>query len=110
MNYQHSISASGRWFQLSFAEQFANIGGEIERYNLAQKRQDNQAAQLAFYRSLDLINLSRQDPKHKHRNKEIGRFKELWCDTALNLGIYNTPIKFFQDYCMLFALVTRRNR
>jgi hypothetical protein len=31
MNYQHKELAAGRWKELSFIEQMANIGSEIER-------------------------------------------------------------------------------
>jgi hypothetical protein len=31
MNYQHKELAAGRWKELSFFEQMANVGSEIER-------------------------------------------------------------------------------
>ena len=36
MTYQHAGLAAGRWKELPFVEQMANIGSEVERANVTQ--------------------------------------------------------------------------
>lgn len=31
LKYQHQDLANGRWFELNFIEQMANVGSEVER-------------------------------------------------------------------------------
>jgi len=38
MNYQHKELASGRWEKLTFLEQMANMGSEVERALNWQKK------------------------------------------------------------------------
>lgn len=58
MNYQHKQLAQGRWYQLSFVEQMANIGSEVERA-LNWKAKDNILyCQQAFERVLELLDLT----------------------------------------------------
>jgi len=40
MTFQHQQLAGGRWFKLSFFEQMANIGSEIER-TISWKNKEN---------------------------------------------------------------------
>ena len=63
MSNQHKTLAKGRWKSLSFLEQMANIGSEVER-TMNWKNKDNaEYSQLAFERALELMNLTIADKK-----------------------------------------------
>ena len=50
MNIQHKQLAGGRWLELTFFEQMANIASEVER-TISWKNKNNQEySRLAFFR------------------------------------------------------------
>jgi len=65
-SYQHPDLAAGRWRELSFVEQMANVGSEIERTIgwTAKGRSDYSAR--AFERALELLDLTIADPGTAH--------------------------------------------
>jgi len=110
MNSQLSESFADRWFTFSLAEQLGNVGSEIERYKKWQIKEQPELAMKAFYRGLELLNLTFLDARHgPNKRREIGRLKEVLCDTVLNHSeLYDTPIEFFEKYFMQFALVAQK--
>ena len=64
MNWQHKQLASGRWRKLGLVEQLANVGSEVSRSLHWLERGDNYHSQQAFYRALELLDLTRLDPKN----------------------------------------------
>ena len=90
MNYQHKDLAMGRWSQLSFVEQMANIGSEVERALNWRAKNNPDYAWLAFERSLELIDLTLGSLKGLARLKEVARIREVFVDyfaliTSINL-------------------------
>lgn len=81
MNYYHPQLAAGRWFELSFIEQMANIGSEIER-TIKWRDKNKEYSQRAFERALELLDLTIADPKNKlgPRLKELCRLHEVLID------------------------------
>ena len=67
MSYQHKDLAAGRWSQLSFLEQMANIGSEVERALNWRLKNNTAYCQLAAERALELVISSDQD---LHKRKE----------------------------------------
>ena len=110
MNYKKVEVNRDKWFSLSLAEQLGNTGSEIDRYVNLLKREEPENAQIAFYRAVDLLDLTKQSPKiSRAQRKEVAKVKEVICDSVVNAGgNYNTPIEYFQKYFMDFALVARR--
>ena len=53
MNYQHQQLAEGRWNKLSFLEQMANVGSEVERTLRWKEKGNSRYSQLAFFRALE---------------------------------------------------------
>ena len=106
----HKTQAEGRWFKLDLANQLGNIGSEVDRVKKWQEKNNADYAEKSFWRALELIDLTRKDPRWKGaKNKEIGRLREVFCDTVINDSqLYNTPIEYFQKYFMDFAMVARR--
>ena len=103
---QHRELAQGGWQRLSFIEQMANIGSEVERA-ISWKKKNADYAQLAFDRSLELIDLTISDSKNIYRLKEIIRIREALTDFFIFDNIYNTSDKFWCDYFLAFTYAAR---
>lgn len=80
MNPQHKELAAGRWTELPFCEQMANIGSEVSRA-LNWRNKDNQEYCLkAASRSLELLDLSLDAGYSFPRLKELARVREALVD------------------------------
>ena len=55
---QHRSLESGKWAELSFMEQMANIGSEVSRTSKWKEKGNAERSQSAFYRALELIDLT----------------------------------------------------
>lgn len=80
MIYQN-LKFKKRWQKLSFFEQIANIGSEIQR-TVNWREKNLEYSKLAFERALELIDLTIEDKKNQKsgRLKELLRTKELLID------------------------------
>jgi len=74
VKYQHKNLAAGRWEQLSFLEQMANIGSEVERALNWKTKKNNAYCVLAVERALELLDLTTEgiNPFDKPRTKAQG--------------------------------------
>lgn len=110
MNYQHKNLASGRWFEFSLAEQMANIGAEVGRAINWRKKGNAEYSKLAFYRALELLSLTIDDPKnHGGRLKELCRLYEILGDYFMGVNEYNSSDEFFEKYFYPFSFTVRRD-
>src|SRR3989338_11560654 len=80
MSYQHNDLASGRWNNMPFLEQMANIGSEIERALNWQTKHNSAYSQKAVERALELIDLSLDSITSPARLKELARVREAIVD------------------------------
>lgn len=108
MNYQHKNLSQGRWLSLSFFEQMANIGSEIERAIKWRKKND-EYSQLAFERALELLDLTIADAKNFSRLKELLRLREVLADYFWFDNIYGSTDKKWQNYFFAFNYAARIN-
>lgn len=83
---QHRSLENGRWAELSFPQQMANIGSETSRVLKALEAGKENRAMSAFVRFQELIDLTimygRKDEGKSARGamwKELCRFRELYC-------------------------------
>lgn len=107
MDYQHKDLASGRWGQLSFLEQMANIGSEVERA-LNWKAKDNIAySQKAFERALELLDLTLASAAGHARLKEIARAREALSDYFAGSNQFNSTEASWRRYFLPFAYFVR---
>ena len=104
--------AAGRWFEFTLAEQMSNIGSEVNRYVKWKNKNQEDLAQKAFERALELMNLSMLDKKFYNtpKLKEIGRLKETFIDTVSFGNNYNVPLDFFQKYFLDFGIIASKQR
>ena len=107
MNYQHKNLAEGRWQALSFFEQMANIGSEIERTILWEKKKNPEYGQLAFERALELLDLTMMDNRNLSRLRELARVREALADHFAFANIYHTTNESWQKYFYGFAFAAR---
>jgi hypothetical protein len=107
MNIQHKSLASGRWKKFSLAEQMANIGSEVERAISWKKKKNKQYRRLAFFRAMELIDLTIADLKNRRRLKEIIRIREFLADFFLGENHYHFSDAFWQKYFYPFNHAAR---
>ncbi len=103
--YIHKQLASGRWYNLSFTEQMANIGSDVMRALKRQKQNDYKGMESAIDRFLELMILTISDDKNHTRGrlKELTRMKELLLDYFYAGNTYSSTPEFFQKYFDYFA-------
>lgn len=80
MEYQHKELAAGRWFTLSFMEQMANIGSEVERAISWKNKNNNEYSRMAINRGLELLELTKSDGRNVKRLKELAKLYEVLVD------------------------------
>ena len=108
--WQHQDAARGRWWTLSLAEQFGNIGSEISRA-IRWSTKNPETAQAALYRGLELFDLMLDDPRHRGsvaRLREIARAREVVVDFIAGANEYGSTGPSLQKYFDQFALAARR--
>ena len=98
---------SKKWFQLSLAEQMANIGSEIIRAIKWHDKGDKEHKEKALERALELFDLTLSDKKWKNRAKEIARVREVVCDFFYGGNKYQSNASSLDRYFLHFAIAAR---
>ena len=110
MTVQHRALAEGRWRQLSFVEQMANIGSEVERFlNWREKSQPEYSAK-AFWRALELIDLTLDANRQRGRLREVARVREALVDLFEGTRTFDLSADSWRKYFLAFACAARRDR
>ena len=107
---QHRDAASGGWWVLSLAEQLGNIGSEVSRAVKWTTRNPS-TAQAAFYRALELFDLTLADPRHRSspaRLRELARAREVVADFFGGPNEYGSAAPSLQKYFDAYAIAARR--
>ena len=105
---QHQGLENGRWAQLTFPQQMANIGSETSRIYRALEAGKESRAESAFARFQELIDLTikygRTDASPLLRSamlEELCRFRELYCKAFLERNL--SELAAFNRYLDTFA-------
>ena len=109
MNIQHEELAAGKWLSLTFAEQMANIGSEVERAISWRKKNNLDYSQQAFYRSLELLDLTLNCLKQFSKLKETTRLREALVDYFVFDNSYKSTDEQWQKYFLAFNYAARIN-
>jgi hypothetical protein len=109
MSDQHKQLAAGRWFEMNFFEQMANIGSEVERTIRWKNKQNQEYSQMAFERALELLDLTIADEKNKKHLKEILRLREMLADYFFFKNEYHSVDQKWQNYFYSFNFAARAN-
>jgi hypothetical protein len=108
MNYQHKNLAAGRWAQLSFMEQMANIGSEVERALNWKAKNNADYARRAFERALELIDLSLETKVSFPRLKELSRLREALVDYFSGNNQFKSTDMLWRKYFLSFTFAARK--
>lgn len=108
MNQQHKDLSLGRWSRLSFFEQMANIGSEVERALNWRAKQNLDYSQKAFERALELIDLTLDCLTGMARVKELARLREAIVDFFTGLNQFGSTAISWKKYFLPFAYAARR--
>jgi hypothetical protein len=106
---QHRELAAGRWWRLSLGEQLGHVGSEVSRASRWASRNPD-LAQTAFYRALELLDLTLADPRLARsapRLREIARAREVVADFFAGPNQYGSTAASLQKYFDAFAMATR---
>ncbi|MEK9156160.1 MAG: hypothetical protein AAB360_02550 [Patescibacteria group bacterium] len=106
----HKNLGPNRWFAESLSWQMANIGSEVHRTISWREKGNNEYANLAFERALELIDLTIEDPKNRRRSREILKFRELFTDWYLGEGNYIVSGESLDKYFLPFTFAARLGR
>jgi vacuolar-type H+-ATPase catalytic subunit A/Vma1 len=109
MEIQHKNLAGGRWLEFSFFEQMANIGSEVERTIKWKNKGNAEYSQMAFERTLELLDLTIGAEKSKSHLKELLRVRETLADYFAFDNIYHSTDKSWQNYFYAFNFAARIN-
>ena len=107
MSYQHKDLASGRWERLSFLEQMANIGSEVERALNWQVKDNAAYSQKAFERALELLDLTLDSTIAPARFKELARIREAIADYFVGTNQFKSTEISWRRYFSPFAYAVR---
>jgi hypothetical protein len=107
---EHRELASGRWWQLSLAEQLGHVGSEISRAVRWTSRNPDMA-RAALYRALELLDLTLADPRQRQspaRLREIARAREVVADFFAGPNQYGSTGPSLQKCFDAYAVAARR--
>ncbi|RLD43740.1 MAG: hypothetical protein DRI89_04090 [Bacteroidetes bacterium] len=102
-NFYHKNLSLGSWQQLSFPEQMANIGSEVERAIKWKNKNKQERSQLAFFRSLELMDFTIADNNNMNRLGELCRLREVLVDYFFADNQYKSTDILWQKYFRAFT-------
>ncbi len=107
MNRQHKELGAGRWFGLTFLEQMANVGSEVERAILWRERGNDEYSTRAVERVLELLDLTIADTGNRKRLRELTRVREALVDYFYSDNQYDSSDKLWRAYFYAFGYAAR---
>lgn len=110
MEYEHRQLAAGRWKELTFLEQMANVGSEVERAIKWRERENPDFSRKAFERTLELLDLTIADEKNRKKLRELLRTREVLADFFVFENVYGSTNESWRKYFLAFGLAARSNR
>lgn len=108
MAHQHKDLAAGRWKQMNFCEQMANVGSEVERAFNWKLKNNSEYSQKALERALELLDLTIENVPKKTYLKELTRTKEVLLDFFFGDNYYNMNIDSFKKFFYYFGVSARK--
>lgn len=109
MSCQHKELSAGRWKELSFLEQMANIGSEVERALNWQAKNNPDYCKKAVERALELLDLTIDCFNDFPHLKELLRAKEALLDYFFGKNEFASSDSLWRKYFFSFAYACRKN-
>jgi hypothetical protein len=110
VSYQHKELAAGRWSQMLFIDQMANIGSEVERALDWRARHNELYCQQALERALELIDLTLDRVKGFCRLREIARIREALVDYFMGTNQFGFIDESLRKYFFNFIFASRKDK
>jgi hypothetical protein len=107
----HAGLASGRWREMTLAQQLANIGSEVDR--AIRSSQSGQVARFenALDRALELFDLSAADDRWRGpRRREVLRAREEFCRLFFDDDVHPESASGLSRYFLQFTILARANQ
>lgn len=109
MSHIHQNFTIGKWKQLDFATQMANIGSEVER-SISWKSKNKLYSRKAFYRALELLDLTIKGLNNASGLKELTRLRETLVDYFAGQNDYSSTDASWRKYFYAFNFAARRTK
>ena len=103
-NTQHKEQSAGSWEKRSFLEQMANIGSEVYRAVNWRNKGNEKYAEMAFKRSLELFDLSKNVKLTYPQYRELSRMREIWVDYFRYDNEYNSTEESINNYFIYLTI------
>lgn len=110
MTPYHATLTQERWQEFSLVEQLANIGSEVERAIRWREKGNAAYSRRAFERALELLCLTKSDPRHRGRLRELSRLHEALADYFVGSNEFGSTDLSWRRYFDAFAFAARRDR
>jgi hypothetical protein len=106
--FQHQSLAAGRWQDMSFCQQMANIGSEVSRAIKWKNKKRPDYSQKAFHRALELMALTIKGADRYSKLKELIIVKEVLVDYFAGDNRYGSSDELWLSYFNHFAYAARK--
>ncbi len=106
-NIQHKKLSQGDWQNKPFFEQMANIGSEVYRAINWRNKGNEEYAQMAFVKSLELFDLSKSSKFTYSQYRELLRMREIWVDYFKYDNEYNSVAEGINKYFMSMTIASK---
>ena len=110
MSVRHRSLAAGRWFEMTFLWQMANVGSEVERAITRRSRGDTDHSAMALERAFELLGLTIADRRNCGRLRELCRVREALADYFYADNQYGSTDRLWQNYFRAFAWAAQARR
>ena len=110
MIVQHKDLAQGRWSKMSFVEQMANVGSEVDRALSWRVKNNNAYSQKAFERALELLDLTLVYQSAFPRLRELTRVREVMVDYFFGINEFASTDVSMRRYFFCFTFAARKDR
>ncbi len=110
MNTQHPQLIAGRWKKIQLCEQLAHVGSEVERAINWKEKGNIEYSQFAFFRCLELLDLTIACDYTYSQLKELTRLRECLVDYFFGKNSYSSSAGLWRKYFYAFNYITRLGR
>jgi hypothetical protein len=109
MSTQHQELARGRWKEMSFLNQMANIGSEVTRATTWKVKNNITYCHKAAERALELIDFTLDSTATFPKLKELARLREGIVDYFYGENQFKSTEEAWKKYFLGFTYAARKN-
>lgn len=106
----HQDLTPEKWYSYSCMKQLANIAVDFERAIEWKNKGEKFHSDAALERGLELLDLTKCDPKNRRRSKELFRLREVFLDYMMGDNEYKSSDQLWHDYFQFFCFAAAKER